>query len=134
MFITHDLSVVKHFSDDIAVMYLGQLVEKAPSAVLFKNPRHPYTQGLIGAIPSIEKKDQKLRTIRGMVPNLIYPPSGCRFHPRCDFRLEVCDKVKPRFIEIGDRYYIACHLFDPEYKDSPKYEWEEEEFELSGKV
>jgi oligopeptide/dipeptide ABC transporter ATP-binding protein len=134
LMITHDLGIIADLCDRVAVMYSGNIVEYATAVDLFKNPRHPYTQGLIGAIPSIEKKDQKLRTIRGMVPNLIYPPSGCRFHPRCDFRLEVCDKVKPRFIEIGDRYYIACHLFDPEYKDSPKYEWEEEEFELSGKV
>jgi oligopeptide/dipeptide ABC transporter ATP-binding protein len=134
LMITHDLGIIADLCDRVAVMYSGNIVEYATAVDLFKNPRHPYTQGLIGAIPSIEKKDQKLRTIRGMVPNLIYPPSGCRFHPRCDFRLEVCDKVKPRFIEIGDRYYIACHLFDPEYKDSPKYEWEEEEFELSGRV
>lgn len=134
LMITHDLGIIADLCDRVAVMYSGNIVEYATAVDLFKNPRHPYTQGLIGAIPSIEKKDQKLRTIRGMVPNLIYPPSGCRFHPRCDFRLEVCDKVKPRFIEIGDRYYIACHLFDPEYKDSPKYEWEEEEFELSEKV
>lgn len=134
LMITHDLGIIADLCDRVAVMYSGNIVEYATAVDLFNNPRHPYTQGLIGAIPSIEKKDQKLRTIRGMVPNLIYPPSGCRFHPRCDFRLDVCDKVKPRFIEIGDRYYIACHLFDPEYKDSPKYEWEEEEFELSGRV
>jgi oligopeptide/dipeptide ABC transporter ATP-binding protein len=102
-------------------MYSGNIVEYATAEELFKKPRHPYTQGLIGAIPSIEKKDQKLRVIRGMVPNLIYPPSACRFHPRCDKRLEICDKVKPRFLEIEDRYFIACHLFDEKYKDSPKF-------------
>ncbi|MHA1458834.1 MAG: oligopeptide/dipeptide ABC transporter ATP-binding protein, partial [Promethearchaeota archaeon] len=70
---------------------------------------------------SIEKRDQKLRVIRGMVPNLIYPPSGCRFHPRCDERMEICDKVKPKLNEIGEKYFVACHLFDEEYKNSPKY-------------
>ena len=134
LMITHDLGIIADLCDRVAVMYSGNIVEYATAVDLFKNPRHPYTQGLIGAIPSIEKRDQKLRTIRGMVPNLIYPPSGCRFHPRCDFRLEICDKVKPKFLKIGNRYFIACHLFDPEYKDSPKYQWKEEELELAGRV
>ena len=134
LMITHDLGIIADLCDRVAVMYSGNIVEYATAVDLFKNPKHPYTQGLIGAIPSVEKRDQKLKTIRGMVPNLIYPPSGCRFHPRCDFRLEVCDKVKPKFLEISDKYFIACHLHDPEYKDSPKYKWEEEEFELSGMV
>lgn len=134
LLITHDLGVIADVCNRVAVMYSGNIVEYATAVDLFKNPRHPYTQGLIAAIPSIEKRNQKLRTIRGMVPNLIYPPSGCRFHPRCDKRLEICDKVKPRFLEISKRYYIACHLFDPKYKDSPKYEWEEKEFKLSEQV
>jgi len=134
LMITHDLGIIADLCDRVAVMYSGNIVEYATAIDLFKNPKHPYTQGLIGAIPSVEKRDQKLKTIRGMVPNLIYPPSGCRFHPRCDFRLEVCDKVKPKFLEISDKYFVACHLHDPEYKDSPKYKWEEEEFELSGRV
>lgn len=134
LMITHDLGIIADLCDRVAVMYSGNIVEYATAVDLFKNPRHPYTQGLLGAIPSIEKRDQKLITIRGMVPNLIYPPSGCRFHPRCDYRLEICDKVKPRFLKIGDRYFIACHMFDPEYKDSPKYQWKEEELELAGRV
>ncbi len=119
--ITHDLGIIAELCDRIAVMYSGNIVEYATANDLFKNPRHPYTQGLIGAIPSIEKRNQKLLTIRGMVPNLIYPPSGCRFHPRCDYRMEICDKVKPQLTEIASRYFVACHLFDPKYKDSPKY-------------
>jgi len=133
LMITHDLGIIADLCDRVAVMYSGNIVEYATAVDLFKNPRHPYTQGLLGAIPSIEKRDQKLITIRGMVPNLIYPPSGCRFHPRCDFRLEICDKVKPKFLKIGNRYFIACHMFDPEYKDSPKYQWKEEELELLGR-
>ena len=125
LMITHDLGIIAEICDRIAVMYSGNIVEYATANELFKQPKHPYTQGLMGAIPSIEKRDQKLTTIRGMVPNLIYPPSGCRFHPRCDFRLEICDKVKPSLIEIEDGYFIACHLFDPNHKDSPKYVWAE---------
>ena len=129
LMITHDLGIIAEICDRVAVMYSGNIVEYATAEELFKNPRHPYTQGLMGAIPSIEKRSQKLQVIRGMVPNLIYPPFGCRFHPRCDYRLEVCDKVKPRFLEIEDRYFIACHLFDPEYKNSPKYQWHKEDKE-----
>jgi len=122
LMITHDLGIIAEVCDRVAVMYSGNLVEYATVTDLYKNPRHPYTKGLIGAIPSIEKKNQKLTVIRGMVPNLIYPPSGCRFHPRCDERMEICDKVKPLLTEIGDKYFVACHLFDPEYQHSPKYE------------
>ncbi len=122
LMITHDLGIIADTCDRVAVMYSGNIVEYATAERLFKNPRHPYTQGLIGAIPSIEKKDQKLKVIRGMVPNLIYPPAGCRFHPRCDERMEICDKVKPKLNEIGERYFVACHLFDPKYNDSPKYD------------
>ncbi|MBY8989486.1 MAG: ABC transporter ATP-binding protein [Candidatus Lokiarchaeota archaeon] len=127
LIITHDLGIIAELCDRIAVMYSGNIVEYATAVDLFKNPRHPYTKGLISAIPSIEKRDQKLQTIRGMVPNLIYPPSGCRFHPRCDFRMEICDKVKPQLTEIAHRYFVACHLFDPQYKDSPKYVRSEED-------
>ncbi len=134
LLITHDLGIIADMCDRVAVMYSGSIVEYATAFDLFKNPRHPYTQGLIAAIPSIEKKNQKLQTIRGMVPNLIYPPSGCRFHPRCDERLEICDSVKPTFLEISKRYFIACHLFDPKYKDSPKFKWEEKELKLSEQV
>ncbi len=134
LMITHDLGIIAELCDRVAVMYSGNIVEYATAEDLFKNPRHPYTQGLIGAIPSVEKKDKKLTVIRGMVPNLIYPPSGCRFHPRCTERLEICDKIKPRFLEIDDRYFIACHLFDPEYKESPKYLWDETESKESYKV
>ena len=127
LMITHDLGIIAELCDKVVVMYSGNIVEYASAEDLFKNPLHPYTKGLIGAIPSIEKKNQKLTTIRGMVPNLIYPPSGCRFHPRCDYRLEVCNKLRPRWLEIANRYFIACHLYDPENKDSPKYKWEKED-------
>ena len=122
LMITHDLGVIAELCDKVAVMYSGNIVEYASAEKLFNNPHHPYTKGLIGSIPSIENRDQDLLTIRGMVPNLIYPPSGCRFHPRCDYRLETCDKVRPISIEVGDNHFVACHLFDPKYKNSPKYQ------------
>ena len=122
LMITHDLGVIAELCDRVAVMYSGNIVEYGSAENLFNNPHHPYTKGLIGSIPSIEKKDQDLLTIRGMVPNLIYPPSGCRFHPRCDYRLETCDKVRPNSIDVGDNHSVACHLFDPKYKNSPKYQ------------
>ena len=134
LMITHDLGIIAEMCDRVAVMYSGSIVEYATAKDLFSNPRHPYTIGLISAIPSIEKRDQKLHVIRGMVPNLIFPPSGCRFHARCDERLEICDKVKTRLNEIGDKYYVACHLFDDRYKDSPKYVWTEKEDDASYKV
>jgi len=134
LLITHDLGIIAELCDRVAVMYSGNIVEYATAEQLFKNPRHPYTKGLIAAIPSIEMKNKKLQTIRGMVPNLIYPPSGCRFHPRCDFRMEICDKIKPKLNEISEKYYVACHLFDPKYKDSPKYDWNKEEPEVSFKI
>ena len=134
LLITHDLGIIAETCNRIAVMYSGNIVEYATADDLFKNPRHPYTKGLIAAIPSIETKNKKLKTIRGMVPNLIYPPSGCRFHPRCDERLEICDKIKPSWIEISDKYHIACHLYDPKYKDSSKYKWANEEDIESFKV
>ncbi len=134
LMITHDLGIIADMCDRVAVMYSGNIIEYASAVNLFKNPRHPYTRGLISAIPTIENKDKKLQSIRGSVPNLIYPPSGCRFHPRCDERLEICDKVRPPFTEIGDKYYVACHLYDPKYRDSLKYDWSKAEIELSKTV
>ena len=134
LMITHDLGIIAELCDRVAVMYSGNIVEYAPANELFKKPRHPYTQGLMNAIPRVERRGHKLKTIRGMVPNLIYPPSGCRFHPRCPYRLEICDKQRPKWIEIEENYFIGCHLFDGEYKDSPKYNWDEEEKEASFRV
>jgi peptide/nickel transport system ATP-binding protein len=134
LIITHDLGIIAELCDRVAVMYSGNIVEYAHAAPLFKKPKHPYTIGLLSAIPSITKRDKKLDTIRGMVPNLIYPPSGCRFHPRCDSRMEVCDKIKPELKRIGEKYYIACHLFDPEYNNSPKYVWTDGEDNTSHTV
>ena len=111
MFITHDLSVVNHFSDDIAVMYLGKLIEKAPSDELFKNPPHPYTQALISSVPDANPHFQRERIIlEGEVPNPIDPPSGCRFHPRCPYATESCRQEVPELCSIfpGSSHLAAC--------------------------
>ncbi|MGM0470534.1 MAG: ABC transporter ATP-binding protein [Promethearchaeati archaeon] len=123
LLITHDLGIIAEMCDRVAVMYSGNIVEYATAEEIFKKPRHPYTIGLLEAIPKLDKRKEDLQTIRGSVPNLIYPPSGCRFHPRCDKRLEICDKVRPPLTQIDEKYFIACHLYDPDYKDSPKYDW-----------
>ncbi len=127
LMITHDLGVIAELCDKVAVMYSGRIVEYGPVNVIFNNPQHPYTNGLINAIPSKKKMHQDLETIRGMVPNLIYPPTGCRFHPRCDHRMECCDKVIPRLLFNEKDHFVSCHRFDPEYSDSPKYVEKEEQ-------
>lgn len=111
MFITHDLSVVKHFSDDIAVMYLGQLVEKAPSKDLFKNPIHPYTKALLSAIPvaSVTKKMERIR-LQGEITSPINPEKGCRFAKRCVYAKDICRQEDPKLQEVGEGHFYACHL------------------------
>ena len=117
LMITHDLGLISEICDRVAVMYSGYIVEYGSIFKLFKNPLHPYTHGLIQAIPRVEKKVENLKTIPGMVPNLIYPPSGCRFHPRCEYRFEPCDTINPVQIETEPGYFVACHLYDSKYKD-----------------
>lgn len=134
LLITHDLGIVAEICDRVAVMYSGKIVEYGSVNELFKEPLHPYTKGLLGAIPSNQKRGEKLHMIRGTVPDLIYPPPGCRFHPRCDFRLEICEHIVPELREVKPNYCVACHLYDPEYKFSPKYQWNESELKNSSHV
>ncbi len=112
IFITHDLSVVNYFSDDILVMYLGVLVEKAPSEVLFETPMHPYTRILLSAIPvpRIDERREEL-LITGEVPSPINPPPGCRFSPRCPDCRAICEKEVPPVISLDDNHVVACHLY-----------------------
>ena len=117
LFITHDLGIISKMCDRVAVMYSGFIVEYGDIKKLFIKPYHPYTKGLIGSVPVVGKKREKLEVIRGMVPNLIYPPSGCRFHPRCDFCFEPCESKVPKEIEVEQEYFVACHLYDPQYKN-----------------
>ncbi|MEG0852732.1 MAG: ATP-binding cassette domain-containing protein [Angelakisella sp.] len=110
MFITHDLSVVKHISDEIMVMYLGQVVEKSASDELFNHPVHPYAKALLSAIPDITmRKDRQRSLIRGEIISPIDPKPGCRFAPRCPYATDICHKQNPALEEIYDRHFVACH-------------------------
>lgn len=112
LFISHNLSVVKHVSDRIAVMYLGKIVELADYKEIFANPLHPYTKALLSAIPiaklNVEKRERII--LEGDVPSPVNPPEGCRFCGRCKFRTEQCAKETPDLVDVGDGHYVACHL------------------------
>jgi peptide/nickel transport system ATP-binding protein len=111
LFITHDLSVVQHISDRIAVMYLGKVVELSTTETIFNNARHPYTQALLASAPSLDPEFRRERIIlKGSVPDPANPPAGCSFHPRCPMVMEVCSQVEPAFIDVGDDHTVACHL------------------------
>jgi peptide/nickel transport system ATP-binding protein len=98
-------------------MYSGFIVENGSIQKLFIKPYHPYTRSLIGSVPVVGKKKRRLEVIKGTVPNLIYPPSGCRFHPRCNYCFEPCDSKIPKSIEVEPDYFVACHLYDPDFKE-----------------
>lgn len=112
LFIAHGLNVVKHVSDRVGVMYLGKLVEIADEEKLYNNPKHPYTQALLSAIPIPNPKKKKERIIlNGDVPSPINPPSGCTFHTRCKDCMQICKEKKPEFIELENGHKVACHLY-----------------------
>ena len=111
LFISHDLRVVKHISDMVAVMYLGKIVELATSEEIYKNPLHPYTKILISAIPDISKSNnEKKIVISGDVPNPIDPPGGCSFHPRCPIAQDICKNKTPELTDKGGKHLASCHL------------------------
>ena len=120
LFITHDLGIISKMCDTIAIMYSGRIVEYGKRETILSKAFHPYTRGLIASVPIVGKKQEMLETILGTVPNLIYPPSGCRFHPRCKYRFKLCDSIIPKNIEVESNYYVACHLYDPNFKDLTK--------------
>lgn len=112
LFISHDLSVVKFISDEVAVMYLGQIVEKGNKKQIFDNPLHPYTEALLSAVPSFDpsiKQGKKRIILKGDIPSPANPPSGCRFHTRCPYAKDVCKEVVPEYREINDGHFAMCH-------------------------
>jgi len=109
--ITHDLGVVAEVCNRVNVMYAGVVVESAPVHELFRRPLHPYTQGLLSAIPRMDRPDKELASIPGSVPNLITPPPGCRFHPRCPYAMPICKEKRPEVLVQGEEHGVACFLY-----------------------
>jgi oligopeptide/dipeptide ABC transporter ATP-binding protein len=115
LFVTHDLDVAKHISQRTAVLYLGRVVEYAPTAEIFSEPLHPYTQALVKAAPKLTTQRKTIKpALTGDIPNAIERPSGCHFHPRCPMAMPICSQQEPRLLQISDSRTVACHLHDKE--------------------
>ena len=110
IFITHNLGVVAHACDTIGVMYASHLVERGPTREIFRNPLHPYTVGLLNSIPRLDTQARYLTPIDGSVCNMMEPPAGCKFHPRCSHAMDVCRREIPAFREVAPGHFAACHL------------------------
>ena len=108
--ITHDLSVIADTCNKVVIMYAGKIVEKGDIITVFKHPEHPYSQGLLTNYPSIKGERKKFQPISGRPPNLIQPPNGCRFHPRCPYAMDVCKEREPEPIDLGRGHIVSCHL------------------------
>jgi peptide/nickel transport system ATP-binding protein len=111
LFITHDLSLLVEFSNRILIMYAGEIIESSPAQELFRAPLHPYTLGLMNSFPSISGEKRKLTGIPGSPPDLVAPPAGCRFHPRCPKAMPICSQTAPRMKAISAGQSVACHLY-----------------------
>jgi len=112
LLITHDLGVIGEMADRVAVMYAGNIVEYTDADTLFNTPKHPYTQGLLNCFPEASERKTELEPIEGTVPNLIDPPSGCRFHPRCKMAMPICSEREPELLKIADGHQVSCLLYD----------------------
>ena len=112
LFISHDLGVVEHLSDRVAIMYLGRIIEEAPTEEVFGRPNHPYTQALLEEVPRIETGKRAFSSLKGELPSPLHPPSGCHFHPRCPHAFDRCKVERPKLKTIGPRHKSACHLND----------------------
>lgn len=112
LFISHDIGVVEHLADRVAIMYLGRIVELAPTETLFENPNHPYTRALLHEVPRLNMRRRKFQPIKGEIPSPLNPPTGCHFHPRCPYALQHCPEVRPVLKEIAPQWWSACHLND----------------------
>jgi peptide/nickel transport system ATP-binding protein len=112
MLITHDISVIAQTCDELAVMYAGKLVELSDVDAMFESPLHPYTDALISAFPNIKGEKRQLKSIVGTPPDLINPPPGCKFNPRCPFAQEICHTAEPELAQIGDNHSVACHFWE----------------------
>ena len=115
MFVSHDLSVIEHICDRVVIMYLGKVVEIGTKDDIFKNPKHPYTQALLSAIPLVGKKKTERIILEGDIPSPVNPPSGCRFHTRCPYATERCSIEVPEMVDLGGEHKAACLLCAPDY-------------------
>jgi len=111
LLITHDLGIIAEMCDTVNIMYGGVIVETSAVLDLFENPLHPYSQGLLSAIPRFDVKKEELAVIPGVVPDLIHPPTGCRFHPRCPRAMPVCKEKKPQLVQMNSKQAVACFLY-----------------------
>ena len=112
IYITHDMATAKYFSRRLAIMYAGKIVEMGDFKAIIMDPQHPYTQALLEVIPEPDPKNRfkKRKTAPGEPPNLVFPPPGCRFHPRCPYKIDICEKEEPPMVEVRPGWFVACHL------------------------
>jgi oligopeptide/dipeptide ABC transporter ATP-binding protein len=110
LLITHDLALTRYVADRLIIMYLGEIMESGPIRQVLDGPRHPYTQALIKVVPTVDTVGQRKQVLKGEIPHASNIPSGCRFHPRCPFVMDICSRRTPEMITVGDRHRAACHL------------------------
>ena len=120
LFISHDMAIVRHMADRIAVMYLGQIVETGPKHAVFDRPAHPYTQALLASVPRSEPGTRPAPAVLGDIPSPIDPPPGCRFHTRCPHAGDICRTQQPRAMTLGEAHSASCHLLDPDIPLEPR--------------